>query len=99
MRRGLLLGSVFGLLNASVAILLAWWLGRRPGHFGWYSYAPMPRRYADYLPATSTTPGWKIALVLLAAFLVVNIVAAVAVHHFRRPSAPSSEVPELHAES
>jgi len=78
MRRGLLLGCVVGLLNAGLAMLLAWWFGRRPAEFGWYSYAPMPRRYADYVRA-STTPGWKIALVLLASFLIVNSMAAAAV--------------------
>jgi hypothetical protein len=67
----LLLGSVIGLLNAGLAVLLAWWFGRRPAEFGWYSYTPMPRRYADYLPASST-PGWKIAVVVLASFLIVN---------------------------
>jgi heme/copper-type cytochrome/quinol oxidase subunit 1 len=82
-RRGLLLGSVIGLLNAGLALLLAWWFGRRPAEFGWYSYTPMPRRYADYLPASST-PGWKIAVVLLASFLIVNTAAAAAVFYFRR---------------
>jgi hypothetical protein len=82
MRRGLLLGSVIGLLNGGVALVLAWWFGRGPHEFGWYSYTPMPRRYADYLPASST-PGWHIALVLLAAFLVANA-AATAVFLFLR---------------
>ncbi|HVI16945.1 MAG TPA: hypothetical protein VM712_01115 [Gaiellales bacterium] len=82
MRRGLLLGSVIGLVNAGLAISLAWWFGRPPGgfgsgDFGFYSYTPMPRRYADYLPASST-PGWTIALFLLAAFLVVNAIAVAA---------------------
>ena len=77
MRRGLLLGSVIGLVNAGLAISLAWWFGRMQGDFGFYSYTPMPRRYADYLPASST-PGWKIALFLLAAFLVVNALAVAA---------------------
>ena len=83
MRRGLVIGTVIGLLNAGLAVLLAWWFGRRPAEFGWYSYTPMPRRYADYLPA-SPTPGWKIAVVLLASFLIVNTAAAAAVLYFRR---------------
>src|SRR5436190_23899011 len=82
-RRGLLLGSVIGLLNAGLAILLAWWFGRRPAEFGWYSYTPMPRRYADYLPASSA-PSWQIAVVVLAVFLIVNTAAAAAVVYFRR---------------
>ena len=78
MRRGLLLGSVIGLFNAGLAISLAWWFGRREGDFGFYSYTPMPRRYSDYLMPMSGTPGWKIALFLLSAFLVVNAVAVAA---------------------
>lgn len=77
-RRGLMLGSVVGLLNAGVAILLAWVFGRRPGEFGWYSYTPMPRRYADYAPLP-TTPGWKIGLVLVAVFLFLNMAIAAVV--------------------
>lgn len=68
---------------APMAILLAWWFGRTPSEWGWYSYSPMPRRYADYLPASST-PGWEIVLVLLATFLIVNIVAATVVLRFRK---------------
>ena len=75
-RRGLLLGSAVGLLNACVAIALAWWFGHRPHDFGWYSYTPLTRHYADYGPL-STTPGWKIALVCVLTFLVVNTGATV----------------------
>ena len=86
-RRGLLLGTVIGLLNAALAVSLAWWFGRAPSEWGWYSYSPMPRRYADYLPASSTA-GWKIVLVLVATFLIVNIVAATVVVHFRKAASP-----------
>jgi len=81
-RRGLLLGSVIGLFNAGLAISLAWWFGRPPGDlgsgdFGFYSYAPVTRAFAVYGPA-SPTPAWKLALFVLAAFLIVNAVLATA---------------------
>lgn len=86
MRRGLLLGSAVGAVNGGLGLLLAWWFGRRSGDFGWYSYSPMPRRYADYWPA-ATTPGWEIALVVLASFLIVNTAAAAAIVYWRRRAA------------
>lgn len=85
-----MLGGVIGGLNAGVALLLGWWFGRQPAEFGWYSYSPMPRRYATYGSAHTIRPAWQIVIVV-AVFFIVNIaVAAVALHMRRRAAGAES---------
>lgn len=84
MRRGLLLGGLAGVLNGGLALLLTWWFGRRPTEFGWFSYSPMPRRYADYVSSDAVTPAWEIITVTVAVFLVLNIALAAVIIRSRR---------------
>lgn len=76
MRRGLVLGSVLGLLNSALVLVLVWAL-EPPTEFGWYAYSPMPRRYSDYLPA-SRVHGWTaVALVAVALTLANALIVGV----------------------
>jgi hypothetical protein len=72
-RRGLFWGAALGLLNAALAILAGRWLDRQ-SEFGWYAYSPMPRRYADYLPASGSR-GWSAFVVVIVGFMAINAVA------------------------
>ena len=74
-RRGLLAGAALGVMNAGVVVLLDWVLRRR-GDFGWYSYSPMPRRYADYLPAPHVVSGWAAAAVFAGVLVALNMIVA-----------------------
>ena len=76
MRRGLLLGVALGITNNAVVLLISW-LFRPPSTYGFYSYSPMPERYADYLPSSHQVRGWA-AVALVAGVLVAVNVALVA---------------------
>lgn len=69
----MLWGVALGLLNAGFAILAGRWFDRQTS-FGWYAYSPMPRRYADYLPASGPR-GWTAVGVVILGFVVLNAVA------------------------
>jgi heme/copper-type cytochrome/quinol oxidase subunit 1 len=75
MRRGLLLGAALGVTNAGAVLLLAWAL-HRSGDFGWYSYSPMPRRYADYLTSSPSpvVSGWAAIGLIAAVLIALNMV-------------------------
>jgi heme/copper-type cytochrome/quinol oxidase subunit 1 len=83
LRRGLLLGVVLGAVNSG-AVLLAGWALERHGDYGWYSYSPMPRRYADYLPASQPVTGWSAVALLVGVLVVVNVLATAAYVLVRR---------------
>jgi heme/copper-type cytochrome/quinol oxidase subunit 1 len=68
----MLLGGGLGLIDAGIVLLLAW-LVDRPREFGWYAYAPMPRRYADYLP-NSGVHGWSAVAIVIAVLVIANAV-------------------------
>src|SRR3954463_7030406 len=88
-RRGLLLGSAVGAVNAAIAVAAIWWWDRGSGEFGWYSYSPMPRRYSDFIG--SPLPHrhhWPAMLVIAAIFLCVNALAVALIT--RRWSAATS---------
>jgi heme/copper-type cytochrome/quinol oxidase subunit 1 len=72
-RRGLLVGAAFGVVNTAVVVALDRAL-RRGGDFGWYSYSPMPRRYADYLPHQHVVNGWAAIGLVAGVLVVVNAV-------------------------
>ena len=77
MRRGVLLGATLGVLNAAVMLVLGRALGRG-GDYGWYSYSPMPRRYADYLPPDHIVNGRAALAVVLVVLAVVDSILLVA---------------------
>lgn len=77
-----------GLLNAGLAVLAGRWLNRETT-FGWYAYTPMPRRYADYLPAPGTR-GWSAVIVVIVGFVIVNA-AAVGTFVWLRARRPPAE--------
>jgi hypothetical protein len=75
--RTLAAGLGLGAVNALLA-LLAVHLFRQSelGGLGWFgSPNTMPRRYADYLPGSTTHTSVTLVVVLVAAFLVANTVA------------------------
>jgi hypothetical protein len=72
--RTLAAGLGLGAVNALLA-LLAVHVFRQSG-LGWFgSPSTMPRRYADYLPGSTTHTSVALVVVLVAAFLVANTVA------------------------
>lgn len=83
MRRGLLLGAALGVINAGVVVLFEWTL-RRQGDFGWYSYSPMPRRYADYLAPQHRLSGWAAAALVTVVLVAVNMLVVAAYLLIRR---------------
>lgn len=83
MRRGLLLGAALGVINAGAVVLLSW-VTRRRGDFGWYSYTPMPRRYADYAPTGNVVNGWAAVALVVGVLIAVNVVLVTAYFLVRR---------------
>ena len=69
MRRGLVLGSVLGLLNSVLVLVLVWAL-EPPTEFGWYAYSPMPRRYSDL--SASGVHGWTAVALVVSALTLAN---------------------------
>ena len=76
-RRELLLSAALGATNTGVVVALDWLLRRR-SDFGWYSYSPMPRRHADYLPTQHVLSGWAAVGIVAAVLVAVNMVIAAA---------------------
>jgi hypothetical protein len=76
MRRTLAAGLGIGAVNALLALLAVRLLKAHDSlsSFGWFgSSNAMPRRYADYLPGTTSHLSAAVIAVLVAAFLVANV--------------------------
>lgn len=74
---------MLGVIDAGVVVLLDRALRKR-GDFGWYSYSPMPRRYADYLAPEHVLSGWAAVGVVAGALISVNAIAVAAYLLIRR---------------
>jgi hypothetical protein len=75
-RRTLGAGLGIGAVNAVLAVLAVRLLKAHDSlsSFGWFgSSNAMPRRYADYLPGTTSHLSAALVIVLVAAFLVANV--------------------------
>lgn len=66
-----------GAINSGVVILLERLL-RKNADFGWFSYAPLNRQYADYLPPQHLIHGWPAVALVCGALVLVNVVVATA---------------------
>jgi heme/copper-type cytochrome/quinol oxidase subunit 1 len=80
-----------GVVNTGAVVALEWALRRR-GDFGWYSYTPMPRRYADYLPSQHVVSGWAAIGVVAGVLVAVNVVIAVGYVLARRRTTTGPQV-------
>lgn len=68
----MLAAAALGSLNAIAALFVGHVVRGVPAEFGWFSYQPMPARYADYLPPHSPHHRWLVMAAVVAAFIVGN---------------------------